>query len=340
MKVISILNQKGGCSKTTTAVNLSCALAKNNYPTLVIDFDPQAHTTFSLGISSTKGVYEVVENFLAQKNIQWEEYIVKRDENLSVLPASIGLTSMEHKLAEREDKLFILYKILNSFPLPYQYCIVDCPPNLGLLSLNALVGANFLIIPFTVCDLSLQGVIILNQIIDMMRKNFPIHHDIFYLLTQYNRRFHHSKQFLEKVRNILKDKLLKTVIRTNVALKEASSLGKSIFEHKPRSRGACDYQNLAQEIINLTQEVEWANFFFKGSNFREIYVVGDFNKWQKDEKFRMKKIDWETWSISVPLRKGKYHYKFFADQTWLKDPFNVHEEDDSFGGKNSVLVIK
>ncbi|HDN85838.1 MAG: ParA family protein [Candidatus Omnitrophota bacterium] len=340
MKVISILNQKGGCSKTTTAVNLSYALAKNNYPTLVIDFDPQAHTTFCLGISSNKGICEVMENFLAQKSIPWQECIVKREENLFVLPASIGLTSMEHKLAEREDKLFILYKILNSSTLAYQYCIVDCPPNLGLLSLNALIGGNFLIIPFTVCDLSLQGITILNQIIEMMKKNLPIHQDIFYLLTQYNKRFHHSNQFLERARNSLKDRLLKTIIRTNVALKEASSLGKSIFEHKPRSRGACDYQNLAQEIINLTQEVEWANFFFKGNNFKEVYVVGDFTKWQKEEKFRMKKIDWETWSISVPLKKGKYCYKFFADQTWLKDPFNVHEEDDSFGGKNSVLVIK
>lgn len=340
MKIISILNQKGGCGKTTTAVNLSSALAREGYKTLLIDFDPQAHTTFSLGMNNSKGICELIEDYLNTGSSSLDSHITPRTENLFVVTSSLGLSAIEHKLNSREDKLYILYKILGPAASLYDYCIIDCPPNLGVLSLNATFAGNYILTPFLACDLSLQGINVLNQIIEMMAEAHPTTLSFFYLLTQYDRRFRYSLEFLERARSMLKNKLLPIIIRTNINLRESQSLGKTIFEHKPYSRGSYDYTKLAEKIIDITQQIKWTRLFLKNKKFKEVHVVGDFNQWQKNEKYKMKKIDAETWTISIPLKKGKYHYKFFADEFWLTDPLNSFEENDSFGGKNSVISIR
>jgi chromosome partitioning protein len=340
MKVISILNQKGGCGKTTTAVNLSCALSKRNQRTLLIDLDPQAHTTFSLGIKPTLKISDLLEDYLTTKPILLGNYVTQRDENLSVIASSVGLTATEQTLSMREDRLFILYKLLSQTTPSVDFCIIDCPPNLGILTLNAILAANYLLVPISCCEFSLRGVRVLNQVIDMVKRIHPTQTTSFYLLTQYDKRLRYSSQFLEKAKEVLKQRLLNTIIRTNISLREAASQGVSIFEYKPKARGAQDYTNLAQEIINITQDVEWARFFLKGKDFKEVYVIGDFTQWQKNENYKMKKLDQDTWTINIPLKKGKYSYKFFADKNWFKDPYNSFEEDDTFGGRNSVIYIK
>lgn len=340
MRVIAILNQKGGCGKTTTAVNLSHALTKNGYKTLLIDADPQAHATFSLGIESSKGICEFIEDYINGEPVSpLDAYAVLRDENFFIISSSLGLSAIEHKLANREDKLFIMYKLLSQKSFLYDYCIIDCPPNLGILSFNAFFAAHWIIVPLTTCALALKGLTALNQITQIMDKSHPSTPSVYYLLTKLDKRYRYSLEFLEEVNSFLSNKLLKTVIRTNVSLKEAASKGKSILEYKPNSRGAYDYKELAREIMNVTQPIKWVRFIFRDRDFKEVYVVGDFNQWQKDENYKMKKLDSQTWTINIPLGKGTYRYKFFADQIWFNDPHNSLEEDDSFGGKNSVMHI-
>lgn len=340
MKVVSILNQKGGCGKTTTAVNLAYALNKQGYRTLLIDFDPQAHTTFSLGIVHVLGIPDLLENYLETHLTGLDQFLTQRDQNLFVITSSIGLSAIEHKLSSRDDKLFILYKLLNRYAAQYEYCVIDCPPNLGVLTLNAYFASNYVIVPLTNCDFSLKGTETFNQIVDMTQDLVPAAPSIYYLFTQYDKRFKYSVNFLEKIKILLKEKLMGTIIRTNISLREAAANGQTIFEYKPYARGAQDYYALAQELSNLTKEQNWTRFTLKGRNYKNVYVVGDFSQWKKSETFKMRRMDTETWCINVPLKRGTYSYKFCADENWYADPFNTIQEDDSFGGKNSILKIE
>lgn len=340
MNVFSIINQKGGCGKTTTAVNFAHALSKKGGRTLLIDFDPQAHTTFSLGIKTTQGICELLEESSQTTTPSMESYLIQRDENFFVIPSTIGLSALEHKFGAREDKLLILYKLFSQNKFQFDYCIIDCPPNLGMLALNALFASTHVIVPMMTCDLSLKGLEILNEVFAMTSSLQPTPLSLYYLLTQYDRRFRYSLAFFEKARASLKAQLLSTIIRTNISLREASSLGKTIFEYKPHARGADDYSQLAHEVWNLTQDAGWARFFLKGDNLKNVYVIGDFNSWNKNERHKMKKVNIHTWAVTIPLKKGKYGYKFFVNEQWLNDPHNTLQEDDSFGGKNSIVYVR
>ena len=340
MKILSILNQKGGCGKTTTAVNLAHAMSKKGYKTLLLDFDPQAHTTFSLGINHPQGICELMEALCSNSSPSLDDYLTQRDENFFVIPSSLGLSTLEQRMATREDKLFFAYKILSQNNSRFDYCIIDCPPNLGMLALNAILASTHLIVPLLPCDLSLKGLELLNNLLDMTSDHHANSLSVSYLLTQYDRRFRYSIKFLEKIRSSLKDKLLKTIIRTNISLREAPSEGKSIFEYKPKARGAYDYKQLTNELISITRGTEWARFFLKGDKFKEVYVIGDFNNWTKKEPHKMKKVGNQTWSVTIPLKKGKYNYKFLANEQWLNDPNNSLQKDDAYGGKNSILQVK
>lgn len=162
---------------------------------------------------------------------------------------------------------------------------------------------------------------------------------VFYLVTQFDKRFSFSKLFLQRAKDMFGTQLLSVMIRTNIHLREAASLGLSIFEHKRDSRGAEDYTKLAGEIEAFTKNMSWVHLFLKGRELNDVYVVGEFNRWQKNEHYKLKKLDADTWSIHFPLKKGTYHYKFIADNKWLHDPSNTLSKNDSFGGKNSILLI-
>jgi hypothetical protein len=161
----------------------------------------------------------------------------------------------------------------------------------------------------------------------------------FYLLNQLDRRSKFACEFTEKVKKRLGSLLLNTMIRTNITLKEAASIGKNIFEYNSDSRGAEDFTALAQEVVNKTSNVAWAQLFLKGDAFAEVYAIGDFNNWQKEEKYKLRKVGEDIWSLNIPLEKGKYRYKFLAGDTWISDPHNKLAEDDSYGGKNSLIII-
>jgi len=339
MKVIAIVNQKGGCGKTTTSVNLSFALSKK-YKTLLIDLDPQSHASLYLGMKNQeKSIVDVFESFLNEENINLNSFVQKRKENFFLLTSRISLSIWEHKINDLPDKLFFLYKILSLNAHYYDYVIIDCPPNLGLLSLNAIVASSYVIVPLLICPFSLEGLKTLGEIIKLVKEKTAQEIKTHYLITQFDRRSKFSLVLLENIKKELKNNLLNTIIRTNISLREASFKGLSIFEHKPSSRGAQDYSFLSEEIVSLDQDKSWAYFFFKGKNLKEIYVVGDFNSWQKKEEYKMRKIDEESWFLTLPLKKGRYRYKFLAENSWMTDPYNPHQEDDTFGGKNSIISI-
>jgi chromosome partitioning protein len=339
MKVMAVANQKGGCGKTVTAVNLSAALSRKGYKVLLIDFDPQAHATFSLKRESSFSITDILENPSSSENVHLENFTTISD-NFFFIPSSIGLASFEHKNISQNDKLKVLSSFLKKIESNFDYCIIDCPPNLGILTLNALEASQHTLIPLSICDFSLKGIDILKNILLMLKEFKGYSPAPFYLLSQLDLRSRFSKEFINRAKNLLGNFLLDTKIRTNVYLREAIANGSNIFEYKSDSRGAQDFMSLADEISKLMSKTAWTSLFLKATEFEEIHVVGDFNKWQKNDKYKLKKVGSDMWIINLPLEKGKYRYKFLAGGAWISDPHNKLTENDAFGGKNSLLYVE
>jgi len=340
MKIISVVNQKGGCGKTITAVNLAAALARHNNKTLLIDLDPQAHATFSLGAQNMHTITDIIETAASGK-INPQDIICKAlSEYLYFIPSSIGLTSVERTLAGKNNRFKILSLALQAVENSFDYCIIDCPPNLGVITLNALTASQYSIIPVSICDFSLRGVEILKNIMVMLKDHQGSAPAAFYLLNQVDNRSRYAKEFITRIQAQFGNMLFSTQIRSNIHLREAAANSKNIFDYNPLSRGAQDFDNLAKEVKTVSQEHTWAPLFFKGNGTKDVYVVGDFNNWQKEQNYRMKKVGADLWALNLPLQKGtQYRYKLVTGDTWIADPTNKNTEKDPFGGINSLIKI-
>ena len=340
MKVISVLNQKGGCGKTITAVNLAAGLSKKNKKVLLIDLDPQGHATFSLNGQIDTTITDILEKFSQGSLMPKEKMYTQAAENLSIISSSIGLASLEHKLSTHPDKLKILFLLIKSQLSDFDYIIMDCPPNLGVLTLNALIASQYSLIPLMTCEFSLKGMEILKNILIMVKEFKGSAPTPFFVLNQVENRSRFSREFINKVQSQLGKLLLNTMIRKNVHLRESASKGKNIFDYKSDSRGAEDFTNLTEEVEKITAKKNWTSLFLKGKNLDEVYAVGDFNNWKKKDDYKLKKVGDDIWCINLLLDKGKYRYKFVAQGQWFADPYNKLTESDHFGGKNSLIIAE
>lgn len=249
-KVLAVTNQKGGVGKTTTAINLSAALAKLGTRVLLVDIDPQGNATSGLGLSK-KEIKTCIYNILIEDTPIRETIMSTRWDNLFVVPATIQLAGAEIELVSlvsREEKL---KKALSAVADDYDYVIIDCPPSLGLLTLNAMNAANGVIIPIQCEYYALEGLGQLMNTITLVRKHLNQELTIEgVVLTMYDSRTNLSEQVAEEVRNYFKQYVYKTVIPRNVRLSEAPSYGQHILEYDPRSRGAELHLSLAREVLS------------------------------------------------------------------------------------------
>ncbi len=257
MRTIAIANQKGGCGKTTTSVNLAAALAKRGKKVLIIDLDPQAHTTLGLGHDPDKltaTIYHALTLTDTQNRIS-DIIISTNIELLNLAPSNILLAGAELELTLVFGREFVLSEQLNTVSDEYDVCIIDCPPSLGLLTLNALIASTDVIVPVQVHYYAMEGLKQLLQTVNIIRERFhPCDVKILgLLLTFVESRTTLSKQIQHQMREYFGDLVFDTVVHRTVKLAEAPSAGESVITYAPESKGAVEYKSLAEEIINARQ---------------------------------------------------------------------------------------
>lgn len=245
-KVISIANHKGGVGKTCSTVNIGAALSKKGKNVLLIDLDPQANLSLSLGIREVQAsIYTVLR---AHNTI--EEATQHISDLLHVVPSHIDLTGAELELASEEGREFILKELIEQIQTPYDYILIDCPPSLGLLTLNAFTASDEIFIPLQAEFLATQGILKLQEVIEKVKKRLnPLLTIGGVFLTQYDHRKVLNRDVATTIEQFFKEKVFKTRIRDNIALGEAPSTGLDIFRYNPKSAGALDYMALTQEIL-------------------------------------------------------------------------------------------
>jgi chromosome partitioning protein len=269
-RIIAIANQKGGVGKTTTAINLSACLAERKRKVLTIDIDPQGNTTSGLGVDKNKLIRTIYQMMIGECSL--EECLIKTDiDNLDLIPSNVNLAGAEIELIGIENREYILKNHVDKIRDNYDFIIIDCPPSLNTLTVNAMTTADTVLVPIQCEFYALEGLAQLMHTINLVRKRLNPKLDMEgVVFTMYDARTNLSLQVVENVKENLKQNIYKTIIPRNVRLAEAPSHGLPINLYDTKSAGAEGYRQLAQEVIendeaehyakNEPQEIRYRSF--------------------------------------------------------------------------------
>ena len=374
MRSIAVVNQKGGCGKTITAINLAAFLAKNQRRVLLIDMDPQGHATLGVQtdvVRPAKTISDVLLRELTNEEISLRDVRRNIRENFDLVPSDILLSAVPEELAAvagRENKLA---EALDELRNQYHYAIIDCPPNVGLLTFTALMACSEAVITLDPSFFALHGIGKFLETLDMLARKTRHEIDARALITLYTGRSEFVKEVVENIRKHLRDRVFNTVIRFSVKLAEAASHGLPISEYCKRCAGFEDYQLLTQEVLEqeATKPVgeileegvhevgveeksmlesirlpsapiptkEGVIFTIEAPGANQVQLAGDFNGWNPDGS-EMQLSD-GLWRKVVPLAPGRYRYRYVVDGHWRADPSNSEVEASPYGEYDSVIVL-
>ncbi len=256
-KVISISNQKGGVGKTTTAINLSSGLAKLGYKVLLVDVDHQSNATLSLGINRSDLKYNIADIF--KENVIINDVIIHTNcINIDILPSKYDLINIEDILINHENKDYILTNAISAIRDNYDYIIIDCPPSLGVITINALTASDSVIIPVQCEFLALDGLTQLLNLIRLIQKKQKHNNKTLTIegvvLTMLDTRSNIGYEIINEVKTYFNEKVFNSIIPRNVKVSLAPSYGMPVTDYSPRSKGAISYRNLAKEVVILNEK--------------------------------------------------------------------------------------
>ncbi len=272
-RVVSFIIQKGGCGKTTTTANTAAYLAMQGFKVLAVDMDPQGNLTQHFGYDTDQLDDTILKLFLNQKS--FEEVVLKRSDNLHLLPNNIETAGYELTIYKSLAKEYLLRDVLHPIAKAYDFILIDCPPNLGIFSLNALVASTEFILVVSPEFFPMRAIKPFYDTYLMVKKK--LNHTLQFkgvLMTMCDFRTRHSQEVRKILEKNFPHKLYRAYIRNNVSLKEASSVGQSIFEYDPQSTGAFDYQNFVEEFIRDYESVRQ----------KRRYYDEKFNQLSEEEK--------------------------------------------------------
>jgi len=369
MITIAIANQKGGCGKTTTAINLAATLGRNSQRVLLIDTDPQGHASLGLGqrCENVSGLYEV----FIQEAILSEVIIPDVAPGVDLVPSTISLAAVEHLLGDlpRRERQLALH--LEALPLSYDFAIIDCPPTLGLLSFNALRAADLVLIPVEMSIFALDGIDRLRETIDLLAEKYELDIPVRILPTLVDHRTRFTQDTLRQLKERFGDEILPVNIHYTVRFKEAAARGLPLMDHQPDSVACGDYLTLAAEILRRYAQAsaaavppavpparvdaarttprpapasdipapEEVSLVFQSAGGADIKIAGDFNNWEPDRDVTTERRG-DLLTKSLHVRPGRYQYRLIVNGEWRADPTNPHHVTNEYGEINSVLEVE
>lgn len=359
MRIIVIANQKGGCGKTTTAVNLASALSHKGRKVLLIDLDPQSHAGISFGID-VEGLETSIYHIMKEPPGQGtgiDDILIRVKENLFLAPSTVLLCAIEQELSGLPGREYRLSEKIRALREHFDYVLIDCPPSIGLLTFNALTASDEVIIPIEPSIYSIQGVKRLLDEIELVERNRnrPLPYSV--LETMYDHRMKFSRSVYKNLEALFGDKFLPVPIHHTVKVREAAMKGIALHDYAPESSAFTDYLEIADHVISkegaraaaaasepayeelLPRQVEGGVRFAVYAPFaKTVQIAGDFNDWNPSE-IHLERDAQGLWATTIALPPGRHNYKFVIDGNWLTDPSNPDFERDTRGNVNSLVEV-
>jgi chromosome partitioning protein len=370
MRTIAVVNQKGGCGKTITSINLAAFLAHAQKRVLLVDMDPQGHASLGVSSGSPEPLRTMDDVFMTEPGrprIRLRHIVRSVRENLDLAPSDIMLSAAPERLAGVAGRENILAENLAEVRTQYDFAIVDCPPNVGLLTFNALQACSEAIVPMDPSFFSLHGIGKLLETFEALEKQTGHRITPRVLLTLYSGRTPFVKAVVDEIRSHLSGRHFATIIRYSVKLAEAASHGVPIADYSRFCAGYEDYQALTAEVLQqgavsppgerLTiadvmtpTEEDTADrslspamthggvvFTLEAPDAGRVQLAGDFNGWVPDGNDM--NPSGRRWQKVVKLQPGRYRYRYVVDGQWQSDPSNPVVEPSPYGGHDSILVV-
>lgn len=365
MRIVAIANQKGGCGKTTTTINFSACLNFLQKSVLVIDLDPQGHSTCGLGVRTHRGgvtLYDLLSP-LRQMPPSFSETIHTIKSDFDVLPCDFALNALEEELGFMPQAHLRLQGLLSRLMREhrsYDFVVLDCPPNLGVLTWNALHAADEIIIPVEPSFFSLHGLGKISETIQGINGGREAPLVVHALLTMFNSEMNFSQEVYDEVKAHFQKKLFTTIIHEHIALKEAAASGVSVAQYAPQSQAFQDYLNLAVEFLERDwdrklpeKDLGWTQvvhnhlgprkvpdgilFQFMSKTASSVEIAGDFNHWVPEKLVRRGQDG--LWQRVIPVELKTFRYKFIVDGEWQVDPYQPTQKENAYGGVDSYLEL-
>lgn len=358
MRTLAVINQKGGCGKTTIAIHTAGALARLGKRVLLVDMDPQAHASLGLGVVDELEATTSYE-LLHDPTVTVTDAIKDIRPGLCLVPGSTTLSGVEQELsgqAGREDRL--ARKLAHLTKDAFDFVVIDCPPNVGLLTFNALLAADEVVIPIDASTFAMHGLAKLRETIGVIEDelNHPLR--VHVVCNNVDTRTHFSNDMLSEVEKSHNGVLLATYISNSVRLKEAASRGVTIFDLDANSKPATQFAALAEELVQRAPLVEthdmrrWMGrlhgpevvpegvmFTLDAPGAARVCVTGEFNNWSREGRPLTRDDSDGLWKTVINIPPGEYEYRFVVDGLWIRDPNNHEYTRNEFGQENSVLVV-